>query len=74
MSSLTNGNLTVYQPVILANCQTNAGSEGMYVADKFTVILVVKNELNSNRKDIWLKISNKIGNDFFYSRCDLLSS
>ena len=49
-----------YQPVILANSQTNAGGVGVYVTDKLTVTPLGKNELNSNCKDSWLKISNKI--------------
>ena len=52
MSPLTNINLTGYQQVILANSQTNAGGVGVYV-----------NKLNSNREDIWLRISIKIGKD-----------
>ena len=60
-----NCNKTGYQPVMLANSQTNAGGVGVYVTDKLTVILLGKNELNSNCEDIWLRISNKIGNDSF---------
>ena len=41
-----------YQPVILANSQTNAGGVGVYVSDKLTVTLLSKNELNSNCEDI----------------------
>ena len=39
LSPLTNVNLTGYQPVILANSQTNAGDVGVYVTDKLTVPL-----------------------------------
>ena len=39
LSPLTNVNLTGYQPVILANSQTNAGDVGVYVSDKLTVPL-----------------------------------
>ena len=63
MSSLTNANLAGYQAVILANSLSNVGGLEVYVADKFTVSVLEKNELNSNCEDIWLKISNKIGND-----------
>ena len=45
MPLLTNVNLTGYRPVVLANSQTNAGGVGVYVADKFTVTLLDKNEL-----------------------------
>ena len=50
---------------MLANSQPNAGGVGVYVTDKLTVTLLGKNELNSNCEDIWLRISNKIGNDSF---------
>ena len=65
LSPLTNVNLTGYQPVMLANSQTNAGGVGVYVTDKLTVTLLGKNELNSTCQDIWLRISNKTGNDSF---------
>ena len=65
LSLLTNVNLTRYQPVMLANSQINAGGVGVYVTDKLTVIPLGKNELNSNCENIWLRISNKIGNDSF---------
>ena len=64
-SPLTNVNLTGYQPVILANSQTNAGGVGVYVTNKLTVTPLGKNILNSNCEDIWLRISNQIGNDSF---------
>ena len=66
LSPLANVNLTGYQPVMLANSQTNAGGIGVYVTDKLTMTSLGKNELNSNCEDIyWLRISNKIGNDLF---------
>ena len=58
MSPLTNVYLAGHQPVIFANYQTNAGGVGVYVADKITVTLLDKNEINSNCEDVWLKISN----------------
>ena len=58
MLPLTNVNLAGYQTVILANSLANAGGVGVYVADKFTVTLLDKNELNSNCEDVWLKVSN----------------
>ena len=37
LSPLTNVNLTGYQPVMVANSQTNAGGIGVYVTDKLTI-------------------------------------
>ena len=65
LSPLMTVNLIGYQLVILANSQTNADGVEVCVTDKLTVTPLGKNKLNSNCEDIWLRISNKIGNDSF---------
>ena len=48
-----------FEPIEHADSLTNAGGVGVYVANKFSVKILIKNELNSECKDIWLQISDK---------------
>ena len=57
-SILNNLTLPGFEPIEQADSLTNAGGVGVYVANKFSVNILNKNELNSKCEDIWLQISD----------------
>ena len=57
-SILTNLTLPGFEPSEHADLLTNAGGVVVYVAKKFSVNVLNKNELNSECENIWLQISD----------------
>ena len=73
-SILTNLTLPGFERIEHADLSTNAGGVGVYVADKFSVNVLNKNELNSECEDIWLQISDINTQRDIYLGCDISTS
>ena len=54
-SILANITLPGFEPIDHVDLLANAGGVGVYVANKFSVKILNKNELNSKCEDIWLQ-------------------
>ena len=56
---LINVTLNGYQPIIHADSPSNAGGVGVFVAEKYSVNTLEKNELKCTCEDVWLKLEEK---------------
>ena len=62
---LANITLPGFEPIEHADSLKNAGGVGVYVANKFSVKTLNKNELNSKCENIWIQISDKNSEEIF---------